>query len=81
VSKKAPTYFVASISYWAGSLWELEPGTESTRAEAEARVKALRASDLDTPLTARRKYRVMTMTEVKREFGQDWYTRIRPPQG
>jgi len=76
--KKAPTYFIASTSYWAGSPWELEPGTESTRAEAEARASAMRDAGFDTPLSARRKYRVMTMTEVKREFGQDWYIHIRP---
>lgn len=76
-SKKSPTYFIASISYWAGDTWSLERGTEGSRKAAEERVKALREADFDTNIKESRKFRVMTMSEVKREFGQDWDTRVR----
>lgn len=77
MAKQTPTYFIASISYWAGDTWSLEPGTEASRPAAEARLKALRDADFDTNIKQSRKFRIMTLSEVKKAFGVDWYTRVR----
>lgn len=75
--KAAPTYMIASISYWSGDSWSLEPGIYSNRKEAEAKLKELREADFPLDIKVSRKYRVFTMTEVKRRFGSFWYENVR----